>query len=138
MFTCIVHGCDNMKHRTEGSYSRLLAVCYKHDLARRSGRVGANWQRDIHNFHRKSECADCGVNAYQLGVRLLIGFGVDPNKLRFRDIVFAGMKCLTGDHKKGRAEPDAHCAGNIQTLCPTCHAIKSITNGDLDPLKYKR
>lgn len=132
---CTVHGCKNKLHTPLFKWSRAQKVCRKHYFAMKSGRVGMNWQRDIHNFHRKGACEWCGVTAYNLGSQVFER--CDQPLPRIRNIIKAGMQILQGDHIRGREGKHAHHAKNIQTLCPTCHRIKTIASGDSIPVKHR-
>jgi hypothetical protein len=133
---CIVPGCNEARYLPKAKYSRLKKVCRKHWIAILSGRVGCNWHRDKHNFHRKGYCEMCGVTAYQIGKVIVdmqsVAHG-SPVDVRRRDIIKQGMKVLQGDHIDGRNNDNPHAAENIQTLCPNCHRVKTIVNKDCVP-----
>lgn len=132
--TCAVHGCDAPVFHPNKKYAQEQKVCRKHYFAKLSGRVGPQWKRDIHNFHRKGHCEWCGVTAGQLGMRIAKVKGI---VVSIREAVRTGMKSLEGDHIDGRDFPEAHYKENIQTLCPTCHRIKSLANEDHIPVKFR-
>lgn len=132
---CIVHGCCNPTFKPNKKWGQQQRVCKRHYYAMKSGRVGGNWQRDIHNFHRKGECADCGVTAFELGFRIFSGH---IEGVRVRDVIKKGMQVLQGDHINGRTGDNAHTAENIQTLCSTCHHIKTIREGDHVPVVHRK
>lgn len=135
---CEVHGCTQQLFTPLIKYSRQQRVCRRHYYARLSGRVGVNWERDIHNFHRKGACQCCGQTAYNFGKQVLLSQGIQP---RIRDAIRVGMGVLEGDHIKRPKEFTAreqkqgipHRAENIQTLCRNCHRIKTLVNKDLSP-----
>lgn len=131
---CVVHGCDSPVYHPKKKYAQEQWVCKKHYFAKLSGRVGRNWKRDIHNFHRKGHCECCGITAGRLGYRIAKLKGV---KMTMREMVFKGMQSLEGDHIDGRDFPEAHYKENIQTLCPTCHRIKTLANDDHVPVKHR-
>lgn len=136
---CAVHGCDNKLFTPLIKHSRQQKVCRKHYYAMKSGRVGHQWKRDIHNFHRKGQCECCGVTAYDLGqiVRSQMPTKKQGEHSRIRNIIRLGMMILQGDHIDGRDFDEANHAHNIQTLCPNCHRIKTIASGDNIPVKHR-
>lgn len=139
---CIVPGCNSSVYKPKAKHSRVQRVCRKHWIARKSGRVGPNWERDVHNFHRKGYCENvvCGITPMQAYKKNVEPF-LDPeeiSKLRIRDKVRLGMHTIQGDHIRGREVENANHRENIQTLCSGCHRGKSTAKGDLDPLKNLR
>ena len=136
---CEVHGCSNPNYKPKGKWKRAQQVCFKHWIARKSGRVGSQWKRDIHNFHRKGKCECCGKTAYQCGVETINSqwYKEPVDHLRVRDIMRIGMQALSGDHINGRDIERAHYPENIQTLCFHCHRIKSNASGDHRPVMHR-
>lgn len=134
---CAVHGCDKPLF-TPLLSGRQQGVCIRHFYARKSGRVGVNWQRDIHNFHRKGYCEMCFKTAYEFGLEILVLQNMNPDIISKRDIIKLGMTILQGDHINGRAISKAHHPENIQTLCSNCHRVKTIATGDHIPVKHRK
>lgn len=133
---CAVHGCNNEKLFTPKlKWAHEQHVCRRHYFAMKSGRVGRNWRRDIHNFHRKNACEYCGVTAYECGAEVFKFAGMPLP--RVRDVIKRGMEVLHGDHIDGRAFPEANFPENIQTLCPNCHRFKTLAMGDCKRRKSK-
>lgn len=135
---CEVHGCNNPVYKPNKKYAQVQRVCRKHYIAKQSGRVGANWERDIHNFHRKGYCEVCGITAGQLGLEVIAARGQTPTEYRFREIINLGMQNLEGHHINGREGRKAHHPENIQTLCATHHKIITIANEDHKPVKHRK
>lgn len=132
---CIVPGCKEKAIRLP-QRGRPLYLCPKHHRARKSGRVGKNHARDIHNFHRKGYCEGCGVTPMQVFETyfepqyLAAGREQELKGMRVRDKIKAAMVAFHGDHKNGRNVENANHAEQIQTFCSTCHIAKSTANND--------
>lgn len=134
---CAVHGCSKPLFTPLIKWGREQKVCRRHYYARMSGRVGSNWKRDIHNFHRKGACERCGKSAFQFGQEIQSYWPAESRLTRARDIVKLGMQVLQGDHINGRHISRAHHAENIMTLCSNCHHVKTIASGDFVPVMHR-
>lgn len=132
---CCVDGCYGSVFTPPVKWGQEQAVCSRHYYAKKSGRVSSNWERDMHNFHRKSKCSWCHVTSYTLGQQVIQRRRLDGDTVeyRFRDIVRLGVQALEGDHIYGRDGPNANYPDNIMTLCSTCHRIKTLAKKDFSP-----
>lgn len=134
---CAVHGCSKPLFSSLITKGREQRVCKRHFYSMKSGRVGINWKRDIHNFHRKGSCEMCHKTAFQFGLEIQQYQCPTDRSTRTRDIIKLGMTVLQGDHIEGREIDNANHPENIQTLCANCHRVKTIANKDYMPVMYR-
>jgi hypothetical protein len=127
---CSVHGCN--KNSVKGlKQSRHSNTCLLHRYNKKSGRIGNERYRDIHNHWRKGKCDHCGIT---IGEKILKYLGQIVEELGYRAAMKIATSYFIGDHIKPRKNfqnnSKMNYKSNIQTLCRDCDITKTHLNGD--------
>ena len=133
---CEVPFCNKPVYKPNKKWGQVQRVCRKHYIARQSGRVGLNWERDVHNFYRKGRCEVCGITAGELGMDVIAHRDDSASSYRFRDIIELGMQNLEGHHING--DHNDNRPENIMTLCATHHKVITIAEKHHVPVKHRK
>lgn len=118
--TCKIDGCNNPLTHMQGPGEKVL--CREHQIIQREyggmGRIDRP-----HTFQRDWICDECGTNILE-----------DPRLAAIEDEMVkrrVGRTVMHGDHNIVRkADGGDDSRENVRSLCPICHAIKTILGGD--------
>jgi 5-methylcytosine-specific restriction endonuclease McrA len=121
--TCNVAGCNNSLTHKKGVGSNCL--CFEHQ-ANLKEYGGTGQLSELHTIHRKWVCVQCGFDA-QKHVRTLYPTLEHDNPVLFNRCC---RTLVDGDHIIDYATSKDDSEKNSQTLCKSCHAIKTILSED--------
>jgi len=117
---CEVEGCDSPLTTCYGPGNKTLCREHQRQLNEHGGNAYANRK---YTYHKKDQCEKCGYNPYKDTERFEVDDFENEN-----DMKRCQNKLLSVDHKDGNH--DNNSPENCQTLCHTCHHIKTHINKD--------
>jgi len=117
---CDVPGCDELISLYRGPYSDTK--CRDHQLQGIEYGGNASASRK-YTYHKLDHCEGCGYNPYTDTERFNIDMFEDEHDMKRCQDKLLSVDHINGDHSDNRKE-------NCQTLCHTCHHIKTHINKD--------
>tara|TARA_B110000211_G_scaffold15214_1_gene15879 strand:- start:1748 stop:2191 length:444 start_codon:yes stop_codon:yes gene_type:complete len=114
---CSQEGCNNFLTPYQGPGSDTLCRDHQKNLAEYGGLATIKKE---YSQHRDTHCSHCGYTPL-----------TDPRVQEIEDLKVRNRlvrTLLTVDHMDGNHSNNS--PENLQTLCPNCHAIKTVINGD--------